>query len=80
MFQESLLQLYRDLYNLGHHHQMLHRNTASLSRGHHGIHIITQQTIILIPTIDYFYGHASTIRPTFSYSGQLQEGFMMNDV
>jgi len=59
---------------------MLHTNAASLSTGHHGIHITTQQTIILIPTIDYFYGHASSISPTFSYSGQLQEGFVMNDV
>jgi len=32
---------------------MLHRNAASLSTGHCGIIITTQQTIILIPMIDY---------------------------
>ena len=59
---------------------MLHTNTASLSTGRYGIRITTQQTIILIPMIDYIYGHASSIRLTFSYSGELQEGFVMNDV
>lgn len=85
--QLGILHSYRGLCSLAEYQPMLHGNTMSLPTEHHGISVITQYATILIPMIDYFYGCNSSITlagnhwvKAFSYSRQLQEGFVMNDV